>query len=241
MTTPATVALRDLSVRRGGREVLRVPALDVAAGAVTGLLGPSGCGKTTLMRCLVGVQRAVSGEVTVLGAPAGTPALRPRVGYLTQSPSVYGDLTVRENLEFFARVAGVGPGRVDAVIEAVAVPVRGRQLVRDLSGGECARVSLAAVLLGDPELLVLDEPTVGLDPLLRAELWRAFAALAAGGTTLLVSSHSMEEARHCDRLVLMREGEVLLSDTPGGLRARTGRHDLEDAFVTLIAGRAEAA
>jgi ABC-2 type transport system ATP-binding protein len=235
------VAIRGLAVRRGGREVVRIPSLEIAGGTVTGLMGPSGCGKTTLMRCIVGVQRIASGDVTVLGAPAGTPALRRRVGYMTQAPSVYGDLTVRENLDFFARVLGVAPARVDAVIDAVRVPVRPGQLVRDLSGGERARVSLAAVLLGEPELLVLDEPTVGLDPLLRVELWRMFRSMADGGATLLVSSHSLEEARHCDHLLLMRDGALLLGDTPDGLRRRTGHDDLEDAFVALVAAREDAA
>jgi ABC-2 type transport system ATP-binding protein len=235
------VAIRDLTVRRGGREVVRISSLEVAAGAVTGLMGPSGCGKTTLMRCIVGVQRIAAGHVDVLGAPAGSPALRRRIGYMTQAPSVYGDLTVRENLDFFARVLGAEAARIEDVIDAVKVPVRPRQLVRDLSGGERARVSLAAVLLGEPDLLVLDEPTVGLDPLLRVELWRMFRDLAAGGTTLLISSHSLEEARHCDRLLLMRDGELLLADNPEGLRRRTGADDLEDAFVALVAAREKAA
>jgi ABC-2 type transport system ATP-binding protein len=235
------VSIRDLAVRRGGREVVRIPSLEIAAGTVTGLMGPSGCGKTTLMRCIVGVQRIASGDVTVLGAPAGTPALRRRVGYMTQAPSVYGDLTVRENLDFFGRVLGAAPTRVEQVIGAVRVPVRPGQLVRDLSGGERARVSLAAVLLGEPELLVLDEPTVGLDPLLRVELWRMFRSMAGGGATLLVSSHSLEEARHCDHLLLMRDGALLLADTPDGLRRRTGHDDLEDAFVALVATREDTA
>jgi ABC-2 type transport system ATP-binding protein len=228
MMTSMTVAvsIRDLAVRRGGREVVRIPSLEIAAGTVTGLMGPSGCGKTTLMRCIVGVQRIASGDVTVLGAPAGTPALRRRVGYMTQAPSVYGDLTVRENLDFFGRVLGAAPARVEQVIGAVRVPVRLGQLVRDLSGGERARVSLAAVLLGEPELLVLDEPTVGLDPLLRVELWRMFRSMAGGGATLLVSSHSLEEARHCDHLLLMRDGALLLA---------------EDAFVVLVAAREDTA
>jgi ABC-2 type transport system ATP-binding protein len=243
MMTSMTVAvsIRDLAVRRGGRDVVRIPSLEIAAGTVTGLMGPSGCGKTTLMRCIVGVQRIASGDVTVLGAPAGTPALRRRVGYMTQAPSVYGDLTVRENLDFFGRVLGAAPARVEQVIGAVRVPVRPGQLVRDLSGGERARVSLSAVLLGEPELLVLDEPTVGLDPLLRVELWRMFRGMAADGATLLISSHSLEEARHCDHLLLMRDGALLLADTPAGLRRRTGHDDLEDAFVALVATREDTA
>jgi len=237
--TEAAIAIEGLVVRRGGRDVVRIPALEVPAGSVTGLMGPSGCGKTTLMRAIVGVQRVAAGRVTVLGRPAGAPALRARVGYMTQAPSVYGDLTVRENLAFFARILDVDARRIDEVVEAVRVPDRAGQLVRDLSGGERARVSLAAVLLGEPGLLILDEPTVGLDPVLRVELWRLFARLAARGATLLVSSHSLEEARHCDGLVLMRDGEVLVSDSPGGLRRRTGEENLEDAFVALVQGREE--
>jgi ABC-2 type transport system ATP-binding protein len=235
------IEIEDLLVRRGGHDVVRVPELGVPGGAVTGLMGPSGCGKTTLMRAIVGVQRVARGRVTVLGDPAGSAALRARVGYMTQAPSVYGDLTVRENLRFFARVLNAPLAKVDEVIDAVRVPARAGQLVRDLSGGERARVSLAAVLLGEPELLVLDEPTVGLDPLLRVELWRLFAGLAERGATLLVSSHSLEEARHCDRLLLMRDGELLVSDTPGGLSRRTGRENLEDAFVEIVSRREEVA
>jgi ABC-2 type transport system ATP-binding protein len=235
------IEIEDLLVRRGGHDVVRVPELGVPGGAVTGLMGPSGCGKTTLMRAIVGVQRVARGRVTVLGDPAGSAALRARVGYMTQAPSVYGDLTVRENLRFFARVLNAPLAKVDEVIDAVRVPARAGQLVRDLSGGERARVSLAAVLLGEPELLVLDEPTVGLDPLLRVELWRLFAGLAERGATLLVSSHSLEEARHCDRLLLMRDGELLVSDTPGGLSRRTGRENLEDAFIEMVSRREEVA
>jgi ABC-2 type transport system ATP-binding protein len=231
------IAIRDLVVRRGGHDVVRCPALEVQGGAVTGLMGPSGCGKTTLMRAIVGVQRIAAGDVRVLGRPAGSARLRARMGYMTQAPSVYGDLTVRENLRFFARALGLPEAKVDAAIDAVAVPARAGQLVRDLSGGERARVSLAAVLLGEPELLVLDEPTVGLDPVLRVELWRLFGRLAGEGRTLLVSSHSLEEARHCDRLLLMRDGEILVADTPDGLRRRTGHDNLEDAFVALVTDR----
>jgi ABC-2 type transport system ATP-binding protein len=233
------IAIEGLVVRRGGRDTVRVPALQVEAGRVTGLMGPSGCGKTTLMRTIVGVQRIAAGHVEVLRRPAGGAALRARVGYMTQAPSVYGDLTVRENLRFYARVLGVAATRVAEVIDAVRVPARSGQLVRDLSGGERARVSLAAVLLGEPYVLVLDEPTVGLDPLLRVELWRLFARLAQRGATLLVSSHSLEEARHCDRLLLMRDGEILVSDTPGGLSERTGHDNLEDAFVAVVSEREE--
>jgi ABC-2 type transport system ATP-binding protein len=206
---------------------------------VTGLLGPSGCGKTTLMRAIVGVQVVEAGNVIVLGEPAGSRDLRPRVGYLTQAPSVYRDLTVRENLRFFGRVLGVAPARAEEVIETVALSEHAGRVVAGLSGGEQARVSLATALLGEPDLLVLDEPTVGLDPVLRRDLWASFADLAAGGVTLLVSSHVMEEAEHCDELLLMRDGRLLATETPNGLRRRTGRQQLDEAFLTLIEERGE--
>ncbi len=230
----SAISVRELRVVRGGREVLCGISLDVAAGTVTGLLGPSGSGKTTLMRALVGVQQVVSGEVSVLGAVAGSASLRSRVGYMTQSPSVYADLTVRENLRYFARVLGAAPERVDAAIETVSLGDRAGQTVVSLSGGERARASLAVALLNEPELLVLDEPTVGLDPVLRRDLWATFHALAEGGATLLVSSHVMDEADRCDELILLREGDVLATGTPAALRLQTGAEDLDAAFLDLI-------
>ena len=222
-----------LEVRRGGRQVLHGLDFVLPAGQVTGLLGPSGCGKTTLLRALVGVQTGVTGTVTVLGQPAGTPALRSRVGYVTQAPAVYGDLTVRENLRYFADVLGAAPERVDAVLASVALADRATQLVRTLSGGQRARVSLATALLLTPELLVLDEPTVGLDPLLRRDLWTLFRSLSADGATVLVSSHVMDEAVRCDRLLLLRDGRLVADDSPPGLLARTGAADVEHAFLTI--------
>ena len=209
-------------------------SFDVAAGSVTGLLGPSGCGKTTLMRAIVGVQVIEAGRVEVLGAAAGSPPLRARVGYVTQAPSVYSDLGVRENLRYFARVLGAPEERIGAAIETVALEGQADQVVSSLSGGQSARVSLATALLGEPDLLVLDEPTVGLDPVLRRDLWGAFRDLASAGTTLLISSHVMEEAEHCDELLLMRDGELLATESPAALRARTGREQLDQAFLVLI-------
>jgi ABC-2 type transport system ATP-binding protein len=228
------ISVRDLHVKRGGTEVLRGVSLEVAAGAVTGLLGPSGCGKSTLMRAIVGVQIVASGSVLVLGEPAGSPRLRARVGYVTQAPSVYGDLSVRENLRFFARVLGTAPARVDAVIATVGLAEFSDRVVGRLSGGQRARVSLATALLNEPQLLVLDEPTVGLDPVLRRDLWAMFRELADGGTSLLVSSHVMDEAGHCDRLLLMREGRILASESPQELRQETGESDLGEAFLRMI-------
>lgn len=227
------IVVRDLRVRRGEKVVLPGVSIRVRAGAVTGLLGPSGCGKSTLMRAIVGVQIVEGGEVSVLGLPAGTAELRRRVGYVTQAPSVYPDLSVAENLAYFARVLDVPDTRIDASIEAVGLPEQRDQLVQTLSGGERSRASLAVALLSEPQVLVLDEPTVGLDPLLRADLWRTFHGLAAAGTALLVSTHVMDEAQRCDDLVLMREGRIVASGSPDALLAQAGASTIEEAFVTL--------
>ena len=231
---PPAVAVHGLRVVRGGRTVLHDLDLEVPAGSVTGLLGPSGCGKTTLLRSVVGVQRTTAGSVTVLGEPAGSTGLRARVGYVTQAPSVYTDLTVGENLRYFADILGAprtDPARVAAL---VGLGDRTEQSVAALSGGQRARVSLAAALLGAPELLILDEPTVGLDPVLRQDLWALFHQLAAAGATLLISSHVMDEATRCTRLLLMRDGLLLADDTPEALLAATGTADVESAFLHLV-------
>jgi ABC-2 type transport system ATP-binding protein len=230
----AAISVRGLRVVRGGREVLPDLDLEVETGSVTGLLGPSGSGKSTLIRAIVGVQIVAAGEVTVLGLPAGSPELRRRLGYVTQAPSVYADLTVRENLRYFASIVGVGPDRIETVVGQVGLAAERDQVVSTLSGGQRARVSLATALLDEPEVLVLDEPTVGLDPVLRRDLWDLFHELAERGSTLLVSSHVMDEASRCDRLVLLRDGRILAEDTPEGLRARTGADDLDEAFLRLV-------
>lgn len=234
-TSVPAVVVEHLRVRRGGRPVLHGLNLTVPSGSVVGLLGPSGCGKTTLMRAIIGVQVVRSGTVTVLGRPAGSASLRHRVGYVTQAPSVYDDLTVRQNLQYLRAVLGAPRDDVDRVLESTDLTAQAGALVRSLSGGQVGRVSLAGALLGSPDLLVLDEPTVGLDPVLRVELWTLFHRLAATGTSLLVSSHVMDEANRCDRLLLMRDGSLLADDTPAGLLAATGTTDTEAAFLELIA------
>lgn len=230
-----SVQTRALVVVRGHHEVLHGLDLSLeAADGVVGLLGPSGGGKTTLLRCLVGVQKIASGTVTVFGEAAGSPPLRDRIGYVTQAASVYDDLTVAENLAFFARVLGVPRAEVDRVIDAVDLGSHADQVVGRLSGGQRSRASLAVALLGDPELLVLDEPTVGLDPLLREELWTLFHSIAQAGAVVVVSSHVMDEAERCDRLLLMREGEVIADGSPADIRRNTGADDVEHAFLTLV-------
>ncbi|WP_433340986.1 ABC transporter ATP-binding protein [Streptomyces sp. CA-253872] len=246
-TAASAVSACHLTVRRARRTVLDDLAFTVPTGRVTGLLGPSGCGKSTLMRAVVGTQRAVTGELTVLGAPAGTPALRSRLGYVTQAPSVYDDLSVRRNLAYFAAV--LDPGRraahrradaVDAALEAVDLTPYAETRAGALSGGQRNRVSLAVALLGSPELLVLDEPTVGLDPVLRRDLWALFHRLARErGTSLLISSHVMDEAERCDHLLLLREGTLLAAGTPEDLRTRTAADSVEAAFLALVDTAAE--
>ncbi|MFE9309380.1 ABC transporter ATP-binding protein [Streptomyces sp. NPDC088353] len=251
---PETDAVRAeaLTVVRGPRTVLRGLGFTVPRGRITGLLGPSGCGKSTLMRAIAGTQAKVDGTLEILGLPAGHATLRNRIGYVTQAPSVYDDLTVRQNLEYFAAI--LDPGRAaaerrrDNVSRAIAdVDLTGHAdaLAGNLSGGQRSRVSLAVALLGTPELLVLDEPTVGLDPVLRRDLWNLFHDIAATrGATLLVSSHVMDEAERCHQLLLMREGRILADDTPEALRSRTGTETVEAAFLHLVdeavaAGRAK--
>lgn len=228
------VEVQDLKVVLSGREILHGLTFAVPAGKVTGLLGPSGCGKTTMMRCVVGVQKIASGQVTVLGQPAGTPALRSRVGYVTQAASVYTDITVRANLRYFASIYGVSAAAADRALADVDLVEHAGQVVGTLSGGEKTRVSLACALLAAPRLLVLDEPTVGLDPVLRRELWTRFHELTRAGTTLLVSSHVMDEASQCDKLLLMRDGHIVADETPAALRAATGTDDLEEAFLRVL-------
>jgi len=229
------IEVRDLVVVRGHREVLHGISTSVATGGVTGLLGPSGSGKTTLMRAIVGVQKVRSGTVTVLGQPAGSAALRPRIGYLTQAPSVYSDMTIRENARYFASLyKGVTRADADRAIADVGLSDAADQLVGSLSGGQFSRASLACALVGKPDVLILDEPTVGLDPVLREDLWNRFRALAASGVTLLVSSHVMDEAGRCDRLILIREGRIIADDSVDAVRRAADTNDLEEAFLRLI-------
>ncbi|GHF53124.1 multidrug ABC transporter ATP-binding protein [Streptomyces mashuensis] len=228
------VDIAGLWVSRGRHTILRGIDLTIARGSITGLVGPSGCGKTTLMRAVTGTQRIARGSVRVLGRPAGDASLRGRIGYDPQAAALHTDLTVTEELRYFAAVLGAPPCDVQRVIAELRLQDHAGRLVGRLSGGQRSRASLAVALLGTPELLILDEPTVGLDPLLRDELWQLFVALAERGITLLVSTHVMDEAIRCPRVALMHHGTVLACAAPAELCAGTGRSGLEDAFKDLI-------
>jgi ABC-2 type transport system ATP-binding protein len=228
------VRIEHLRVVRGKRPALHDFSVQIAKGSITGLLGPSGCGKTTLIRCIVGTQIVASGTVTVLGKPAGSPELRRRVGYLPQDPTIYNDLRIVDNVRYFAALYGFDSQAADHAIERVGLTDHRTAFCANLSGGQRTRVSLACALVCQPDLLVLDEPTVGLDPVLRADLWEQFSELARAGTTLLVSSHVMDEADHCGDLLLMRDGNLVAHTTPIQLREDTGCTSLEDAFLSII-------
>jgi ABC-2 type transport system ATP-binding protein len=234
VTNDLAVETRSLVVRRGKSEVLHGIDLHIPQGQLIGLLGPSGSGKTTLMRAILGTQQTASGTIAVLGHPAGSRVLRRQIGYMAQTASIYDDLTVQQNLDYFAAVLKAPRDDVARVLEAVDLTSTAKQLAANLSGGQRTRVSLAIALLGTPKLLILDEPTVGLDPVLRRDLWQLFQRLTDTGATLIVSSHVMDEARRCNRLVLLRDGSAIADDTPEGILTATGTTDHDDAFLKLI-------
>ena len=234
LLVPSAIKCRNLNVTRGKNHILRNLELDIPRGVIMGLLGPSGSGKTTLMRSIAGLQRIEGGEITVLDRRAASKELRHQIGYSTQSASVYSDLTCIENIEFFASLYSENEKSPSQILDEVDLSRNAHQMAESLSGGERARLALATTLVGSPQLLILDEPTVGLDPVLRVQLWKLFSALAEQGKTLLVSSHVMDEADSCQQLILLRNGEILAQGTPGELRARTGKGRMDDVFISLI-------
>lgn len=238
----SAVEIDNLSVELGGRfKALKNISLDLPAGKTVGFIGPSGAGKTTLIRCIVGRLKVPDGKVEVFGQPAGSKDLRRQVSYMTQGLSVYSDLSVVENLMYFARMHGLrrkeARTAVESVLRTMELGDKADNLVANLSGGQKQRVSLGIALIGRPKLLVLDEPTVGLDPVLREKLWKLFKELADQGTSLIISSHVMDEASRCDDLVLIRSGRVIAHDSPNGFIKKQGARTVEEGFLKLVEGR----
>lgn len=233
----SAISISGLTVIREGNTILKDFDLEIKAGKILGLLGPSGSGKTTIMRSIVGLQRFSGGTISVLGANAGDKSLRTRVSYSTQDASIYRDLTCTENVDYFSALQGSTSTTTEEILELVELRKNRKQLAATLSGGERARLALATALVGKPEILILDEPTVGLDPLLRRDLWGLFHRFTAQGKTLLVSSHMMEEADHCDELILLRGGAILAKGTPQQLRQETGLENMDSVFISLVEKR----
>ena len=229
-----SVRITNLRVVRDGKVILPDLNMSIERGIIAGVLGPSGSGKTTIFRSIVGVQETQAGTITVLDRPAGAKDLRTKIGYFTQNASIYSDLTCLENLHYFARLLGDSEISVEEIIDLVDLRKSRKQIASSLSGGERARLALATALLGKPELLILDEPTVGLDPVLRRDLWDLFHRLSDLGKTLIISSHVMDEADRCDILFLLRDGKVLASGTPLGLKEESGKTEMEDVFISLV-------
>lgn len=233
------VNIKNLSVTLGGHvQALKHINLEIPEGKITGFIGPSGAGKTTLIRSIVGRLAVSKGSIEIFGRSAGSPELRNTLTYMTQELSIYSDLTVRENLIYFSRMAGQSRTEarttVKELLKVVDIPDKSNTLVSNLSGGQKQRVSLAVALIGSPKLMVLDEPTIGLDPALRDRLWQLFNTIASRGTTLIISSHSMDEARRCEDLVLIREGEIIAHSSPQELLHKTGTNTVEKAFLKLV-------
>lgn len=228
----AAVAVDSVVKRFGALRALDGISLHVARGQVYGLLGPNGSGKTTLIRAMVGMIEPDEGAVTVLGTRMPDIDVLGRIGYMTQAAALYPDLSVAENIDFFASITGAR-ANVDDTLRLVELHDRKDSVVTTLSGGMRTRLSLACAIVHHPELLLLDEPTVGVDPRLRVGLWQRFHEMADEGTTIIVSSHVMDEAERCDRLGLILNGRVLAEGSVDELTRQAGVERLEDAFLAL--------
>jgi ABC-2 type transport system ATP-binding protein len=233
------VSVKGLSVSFDRRPALVDASLEVGKGRIVGLLGPSGAGKTTLIRCIAGLLRPQAGRVEIDGRPVPDKALSPRIGYMAQEDALYPDLSGEQNLRFFSSLYGLRGAEAKKAMEAVFTLTRltgeERKKVKNYSGGMRKRLSLAVALVHAPALLILDEPTVGIDPVLRAEFWDRFRALRDRGDTLLLTTHVMDEADRCDLLAMIFEGRVLAFGTPEEIRRGTGAATTEAAFLALRA------
>jgi ABC-2 type transport system ATP-binding protein len=232
----AAVEARGLAKSFGSFRALDGMDLRIRAGEILGLVGPNGAGKTTFIRVVAGLLRPTSGEISVLGGHPGI-EVAPRIGYMPQSAALYDDLTVVDNLVFFGRLFGLSRERAhrraDEIVDVVALRTKAKTLVRDLSGGMRQLASLGCSMVHDPRLLLLDEPTVGIDPVLRIDLWRHFADLNAEGTTIVVTTHVIPEAERCHRIAMLGSGRVIALGTADELRARAGRDDLDEAYIAI--------
>ena len=245
MAAEAVIDVEGLVKSFGGKRAVDQLTMTVRRGEIFGFLGPNGSGKTTSIRMMCGLLTPDAGHGTVLGHDLvkGRDSIKRQVGYMTQRFSYYEDLTIRENLEFVARVYELrdGPARVDRALAQLTLEDRSGQLAGTLSGGWKQRMALAACLLRDPQVLLLDEPTAGVDPGARREFWKQLHALAEGGVTILVSTHYMDEAERCTHLAYIAYGRLLAQGTPAGLLAQHGARTLEDVFVKVLGEQREAA
>ncbi|HET7615505.1 MAG TPA: ABC transporter ATP-binding protein [Bacillales bacterium] len=239
MKVDPLVALHDVSKTFDRHPVVRSVDLTLERPEIFGLLGPSGAGKTTLVKMIAGIDQANEGTVHVLGEKMPNLRTVKRIGYMAQSDALYEDLTAKENLHFFASLYGMRKRerneRIAEVLGVVDLIKDENKLVRHFSGGMKRRLSLAAALVHQPEVLILDEPTVGIDPVLRKQVWDAFEELVQKGTAILVTTHVMDEAERCDRLAMIRSGRLIASGTPEALKEDTGTASIEEAF--LVFGR----
>ncbi|QHI72850.1 ABC transporter ATP-binding protein [Aminipila terrae] len=229
------IILKHINKSFGKHQVLTDVSIEVPYGNIYGMLGPSGCGKSTTVKIIAGISEATSGEVFVLNRKMPDLDLMRNVGYMAQSDALYGDLSARENLEFFGQLYGLEGARlnerIEEVIEVVNLSASIDRSVSNFSGGMKRRLSLAMTILHEPKVLILDEPTVGIDPLLRQNIWNELYQMTEKGVTILITTHVMDEAEKCTHLSMMREGKLLATGTPDEIQKRAGAEKLEDAFL----------